>query len=456
MSRLADALGPGPAPVTACGLEHEYRVRDGGDLIDFRGIIGRLGLDGAGLDPADPLAHRGAWGGAITADGAEAEVATPPTPVAPGFTGRVAWWAARGREELAAALPAGAELEGYSTHLSVSVPGPAVAPVARAVTERFAPAVMLLLDRSDSPGMLVRPRHGRVELCGEYATGEHLRAAAAMAVGATLACRSQRRPLPAIRCRVEPARIRRGWYVDRAAFGSDLYRGGRDAVLHLEDGRTVRAGEHLRRCWEVARAELDGIAAPEDLAAADAVVEGALPLPVEDPTPCPTPPELVVAGDTPFARLGLGRRPGLDVRPAAVQWHGVAFEVAGAGATRYVWVPEPWLESFLFELVGGGLDEPLAAALAGPLPRRSLASSVGSSSGGDPAVYGSLGDTKKLALGEPDPLTGRSGGGGLLGGRPSKDAAESKALGRIRLRQGLVGAGIGAALAFVVVPALGL
>jgi hypothetical protein len=63
-------LEPDERPV--CGVEHEYEVRDAaGAVLDFRPVVDGLGL-GRRLDPGDPHAHRGPWGGVVTADGREA------------------------------------------------------------------------------------------------------------------------------------------------------------------------------------------------------------------------------------------------------------------------------------------------------------------------------------------------------------------------------------------------
>src|SRR4051794_19447929 len=60
------------------GLEQEFLVSRGHERIDFRGLIGQLGLPGGGLDPGDRFAHRLPSGIAITADIREAEIALPP------------------------------------------------------------------------------------------------------------------------------------------------------------------------------------------------------------------------------------------------------------------------------------------------------------------------------------------------------------------------------------------
>ena len=62
------------------------------------------------------------WGGVITSDGAEAEIATPPIRARPGFTDQVRDWAQTGEAELRNALPPGIELDGYSAHISAAMP----------------------------------------------------------------------------------------------------------------------------------------------------------------------------------------------------------------------------------------------------------------------------------------------------------------------------------------------
>jgi hypothetical protein len=141
---------------------------------------------------------------------------------------------------------------------------------------------MLTLDRADSPGLLVRPRPGRLELGGEYAGGPALRAAIAFAVGSVLALERAPRAShpPPVRLRLEAARERFGYYVDRTATGSDLYAHGRSAAVRRRDGNTT-AGAHLVDCWRVARAALAPYADTADLLAMDRMADGATPLPVE-------------------------------------------------------------------------------------------------------------------------------------------------------------------------------
>src|SRR5262245_42635369 len=104
------ALGPlAPPPPTAglLGLEHEYRLLAGAEPIDFRSLIHGLGVPGQRLDPGDTNAYRLPSGLALTCDDAEAEVATPPLALQPGFAAAIDAWGHAGRRQLAALLPDG-------------------------------------------------------------------------------------------------------------------------------------------------------------------------------------------------------------------------------------------------------------------------------------------------------------------------------------------------------------
>jgi hypothetical protein len=266
------------------GVEHEFTVLDAGSaVVDFRRLIHTLPVPGRRLDPVDGNAYRCRWGGVITADGREAEIATPPIELGPGFASAVVESAARGRAVLESILPVGLTVHGYSTHLNVSVADKRVVRAARRFSARFAPALMLVMDRCTSPGLLVRPRRGRLELGGEFLGGTGLRAAVVMATGCALACagRGPRRVPPPLSVRLEPTIERFGLYVDRGAFGSDLYRSGRSTVLRTGSGRTRTAQQHLEECWTVARSAGSDVFDPTDLAIVDEMVTGRRPLPSE-------------------------------------------------------------------------------------------------------------------------------------------------------------------------------
>src|SRR4029079_9472373 len=116
----------------------------------------------------------------------------------------------------------------------------------------FAPGLILLVDRGTSPGLIIRPRPGRLELCGEFVDGQWMRAAAVYTTGAVLACHNAltgTTPLtalpPQLSVRTRPARARAGWFVERTAFGTDLLAGDkRRTRLRRCDGRPIRVQDH--------------------------------------------------------------------------------------------------------------------------------------------------------------------------------------------------------------------
>lgn len=270
------------------GIEHEFRVFDGERQLDFESFIHNLPIDGLRLDPTDPNAYRTPWGGLLTADGREAEVAIAPVAMRAGCTAELEWRLDVARSALVELLPARLRIEGYSTHLNVEVDDHDVVAAGKLFVRRFAPSMMLMLDRATSPGLLVRPRSGRLELGGEYCSGEQLRVAMTFAAAASLTCaaavrsRAARHRLPrSIRARVRPSNIRAGWYIDRAAFGTDLYRDGRTTPLRIGVGRSWTAQAHLTEAWDRARPAVEGLFDAEELALVDEVVAGARPIPLE-------------------------------------------------------------------------------------------------------------------------------------------------------------------------------
>lgn len=363
------------------GLEHEFVVRNEAGPVDFRTCLHRLHIPGRRVDPYDPHAYRCPWGGTITADDAEAEVAIAPVDRIGGFADVVDARARGARQALEAVLPADLALEGYSTHISVSNPDDSNDETARWVARRFSAALILLTGRAISPGLLVMPRPGRTELGVEYVEGSRLRAATAMAAGSVLASvRAAAREggasalPPALDVEIRPAVRRFGWYVDRAAFGTDLLTHGRSALLRRLDGGTITAGDHLQLAWDSARRALGSIAAPGDLADADRMVDGTSPLPTEDlhwadPTDRP-----VASPPTPFSELLVPRhRPGFVVEVAVATWDFAVFTLVGLGRTGYAAVPRSALHDFFVGIDAGRLDSMLREFLAGPDRGRILA-----------------------------------------------------------------------------------
>ena len=412
-----------PGPGGLLGLELEFSLRSQrGERVHFGSLIHRLALDGIALDPGDPNAYRCSWGGVITSDGAEAEIATPPVRARPGFTSLLRAWAQTGEAELRRAVPHGIELEGYSAHFSAAMPARLNDSVCLLYAQRFAPALMLLMDRADSPGLLIRPRPGRTELCGEFIEGEPLSAVAAFVAGTTRACaaaarrRSARALLPPS-VDVRPARAvhRYGWYVDHEAFGTDLRTGWRHALLRRASGGTISAQSHLELAWAVAREALADDAAASDLQITDAMVAGSLPLPAEHDQSHGLAHgqrgggyQSMVSGPMlPGAvppRLCARARPGFTLRPITATWDFTVFEAGGWARTAYVCVPSNSLPGFIGRLEEGALDGALAGYMARPSRHRVLSARQQTRRLG---LYDQMGAPTGLLAPERDPRTGR-------------------------------------------------
>lgn len=353
------------------GLEHEYLVFRGSTQVDFREVLHGRCVPGRRLDPGDPHAYRLHSGLKLTCDGREAEIASPPEAVAAGVADRLAEWAAHGSAVVQRLCP-DLRFVGESTHLSVSVPDDVAVEAGGLFVRAFGPALMLLMDDADSPGLLVRPRAGRLEFAAEYVHGDDLRAAAAMAVGATAACvavargHRARRDLdvaPAVR--VEPAVDRWGWYLDRRATGVDLIAAGRAARLRREHRGRLRGQDALERAWKVAREHAEALLGPEDLAAADDAVFGLRDLPGErrvDRAPAPERDEPLRTPDGDV--VATRQRPGCVVRPHVLAWDVSVLDVTDGEAHRYLAVARDQLPATLAALDGGRLDLALEQMLA--------------------------------------------------------------------------------------------
>lgn len=369
--------------VLRVGLEHEFQVHADGRAVDFRDVIHELGLGQPNLDPSDFHAYHLPSGAALIADGAEAEIALPPIAIRPGFTDELVVRAEFERRALATRLP-GFRFEGGSTHLSVSVRDDLTEAICRLYAVTFSPALMLLMDRRDSPGLLIRPRPGRVELGGEYLVGSQLAVAAAFAVGSVRACEialgteDGGAPMPTrLAARVEPAVVRYGWYVDRTAFGGDLYLERRSARLRSTDGVRLSAQQVLESCWEVARAALHGMVEPDEVALVDGVIGGTQPLPSERvmANESPLPVSTDALDPTPYgAALTARERPLFSLAPVMLTWDLAVFLILrrAGGRRAFAAVPGAQLGPFLERLDEGSLDDEIDAYLRQPPAERVL------------------------------------------------------------------------------------
>lgn len=425
------------APVgIRCGVEHEFTIVGKAGVVDFGAMVNQLPIRGRRLDPDDPNARRLDWGGVLTVDGREAEIVTPPVHLVPGAAEQVAGLAARGTHELTDLLLAHdrhLRPVGYSTHLNVAADDRRSTRTARNLVRHFSPALMLMIDRSHSPGILIRPRRGRLELAGEHVEGDQLRAALTFFAGSVAASSrtslwsSRRNGLPtAVRPVTKAADQRFGWYVDRRAFGPDLYAQGRDTVIHTRQGDR-RAGDLLEESWSAIRPSTELIADADDLALVDMMVAGDRPLPLESPTPA----EPASASATPHGSAIRSRhRPGVTVEARYATWDTTVFEVTChlEPRTFVVNIPDPSLERFLSMLDAGQLDSWLHEALAATPSGRILASVADTR---EPGVFDRVLAPSVLSPEERNVQTGRvprSGGGGAGRSRQNKPQSGFAAL----------------------------
>ena len=310
---------------------------------------------------------------ALTADEAEAEIASPPIEVSPGFTRAVRAWAAEGRRALAATLPGGASTVGYSTHISVAMPDEIVDEVADLYSLTFAPVFALLIERSRSNGVYVRPRPGRLELCGEFVDGRRLGAVAAFAVGSARACAAavrgelgNDRMLPRVVLDRLAGVERYGIRVQRFAAGLDLYGEGRAATLPVETGGTISGQELLSRSLQLCREFLGDRASPEDLRQFSNMVDGNAPLGVEAEEEPNNDDEYHPAA-SPFGQaMRPLLRPAFSLAPRLATWDFVVYRAASGTSETFVLVPRTALPAFIIAAEGGGLDAAVCESLRQP------------------------------------------------------------------------------------------
>ncbi len=262
---LRKAPIPSRAP-TLLGVEQEFDLLRGESYIDFRGlfptIIARTrsvpfrNCDSAAIVDAGYM---------LACDGREAEFATTPINSARDGCLSLAREASRCRAHMLGLLAkAGVrEVRGYSTHLNVGVPIGREWELAAAFSTSIAPALVLLMEARQSPGLLIRPRRGRLEIGSEYIDDEGQLAAAlvflAGAVEAYLRNELLWKQFPRVRLKKwEHANIRPGIYLPHEAYGESMHELGRAARLELESGQKVTAGEIFESCAELALRALHG------------------------------------------------------------------------------------------------------------------------------------------------------------------------------------------------------
>jgi hypothetical protein len=176
---------------------------------------------------------------------------------------------------------------------------------------------------------------------------------------------------PALRVRTERARQRFGTYVDRRAFGPDLYAEGRATPLRTRTRTRTRsrttAGTHLAAVVDGLGDRLAPLLSPADLESLRAVVAGDLPLPMEGRLPD----DDVAPALQP---LDLGDRQAGSVRVTTISatWWAYVVRLDGPARSRWLTVPGANAADFFAQLAAGDLDD-LLPGLVGELPDRAEA-----------------------------------------------------------------------------------
>lgn len=348
------------------GIEQEFYVFREGNPVDFRTIIHQLGIDGVRTDPGDANAYRCTEGFVLTADGTEAEFATPPVAIEQGFIGSIEAWTGRAERHLRHRLAPTFELRGASTHLNISIPDHEPDQLALDCLSTIAPALMLLWEPNNAHGLFVRPRPGRLEFCGEFIQGPRLATVSAFLVAAVIHLSREPRTFPRVAARPRAAAERYGYELRRHAFGPDLYELGRSAPLRSSTGASVSAGDHLKECWQVVKTVAGEFASQSSIRMIDSIVAGDLPLAGEGDLhvthpepPCgqlpgwPTTPPLI-------------RRNGFAARPIAETWDLAVFRIEGCGSHVFATVGRTNIEQFSRDFTAGSLDRALHSSLHQP------------------------------------------------------------------------------------------
>jgi hypothetical protein len=330
------------------GVEHELQLWRGHEQVDFRQWIATLAGTIRPLDPGDPRARRLPSGVAVTADGREAELATPPLPVDDGAADRTDQLLRTERTELRdrAAAYGVDGVTGFSTHLNVSVPDDEVVAIGHRLARTCLTSLAALTEPPGSMGVFVRPRRGRLEVGCDYVEGWRLIAAlellTACVEGLASGSSGPTGPAP----RLMPSREKFGWFLSP---------------------QQVAEPDSVERLWEWARpwAERLGL----DVARLDSELY---------PVRRPSDEDDCTFGRTGPAAAGTATQPRAVGRAIAAEtewltWHHVVWRFRHrSGHTCRAVVPA-WLESsFLTGLADGAHDLDLSRMLRPSVAHRSL------------------------------------------------------------------------------------
>ena len=205
----------GPVQRRRLGVERELSLWRGKEAVDFRQLIDVIAGHLAPLDPGDPRARRLPSGVALTADGREAELATPPLPVSFDTPRQIDALLRTERTELRdlVALHGVGRISGFSTHLNVSVPDRRAVKIGRQFAATCALGLAAITEPARSLGVFVRPRRGRLEFGCEYVEGNPLVAALTLFAACVTGLEEGSTPPGGGCASTVPSREKFGWFI---------------------------------------------------------------------------------------------------------------------------------------------------------------------------------------------------------------------------------------------------
>ncbi|MHB8512867.1 MAG: hypothetical protein ACYDCC_11870 [Actinomycetota bacterium] len=347
-------------------VEDSFEIFDNETPRDFRELIDDV-IGGAGRrwTPNDPYARYLPSGALVTADETEALLAIAPVRMQRELSSNVADEVLARRAELSMLLKNGlgeaASLKGYASSLAAFVSEDRASQVAARFARTAAPAMMLLLDLSSTPGVLLRTNGPRVEIVTEHiATRDDLRAAMMFFLGCVIAI-EHGIAFPELETDMQPEPADGALLAERDGFGDDIFVNGRMACLKLAQGGTILAGSLFGEIWGAIRFIVEAFSSTQELTLLDDLVSGAAPLPCErDPIAPPTmtqlKPVLELAGIVRERRRG-----DITVTPASVTWDSATLSISTSSRTVFARVRLEQFESFAKAFDRGRLDKPIAS-----------------------------------------------------------------------------------------------
>ena len=364
------------------GVEQEFDLFNGERYIDFRKLFSQVvahtrSVPFRNCDSAVILEA----GYMLACDGWEAEFATAPISSAGNGPAAVAHEVVRCRMHMLQLLKRVGvrQVRGYSTHINISVPIGREWELAWAFAESVAPALILLMEARQSPGLLIRPRRGRLEIGSEYLDDEGQLAAAIVFLTGVIHAYPYNQTLwkqfPRVRLKKwEDANIRPGIYLPHDAYGESMHELGRKAQIELESGEKITAGKILESCAELVLRELNKQVSERALKTLRRVVQQTGSLQIEQEQ---MPGDIqrravhfsVLEAKTIQSLASSHSR--LGITPAFVDWEGVAFSWTGKNVPLILGIP--WSDLPQFFTIARKNDIPQYVASLGP-PEAALTS----------------------------------------------------------------------------------